>query len=212
MTTLRNADDARSTPASSGRPRLRAMADTAGVETCTIGGWEICVTNHGMSSSASEDALSASLGLKLPTMVFPSSSLTLTRPTGGPLSLSFCAADALADVGPADPGVRVRAASAWEGKSERTDVAVSKLEDGGGDWTFTTGYAGTLKNASESEGETTQEIEYEMLKDTSVPIRFFGETVLFEDELDDNGVASYKVRIVRFVTRLLPSNVRVVPD
>lgn len=162
----------------------------------SIGGWEVSVINRGISSTASEEDLSASLSLNLPTMVFATSSLSLARPHGA--TLSFCARDALADVGAADDRIRVRAAGVWGERAAKSGVAVEKLAGAHArDWTFTTEYAGTLEKAEEvAEGGEREEIDYDVLKDTSVPIEFFGETLLFEDELDDNGVASYRVRIV----------------
>lgn len=40
-------------------------------------------------------------------------------------------------------------------------------------------------------------IDYEALKDTSIPIDAYDEVDLFESELDDSGTSKYDVRIVR---------------
>lgn len=45
-----------------------------------------------------------------------------------------------------------------------------------------------------------QPIDYAELRDTTLPILFSAQTILFEDELDDNGTASYRIRM-----RVMPS-------
>lgn len=44
-------------------------------------------------------------------------------------------------------------------------------------------------------GTSVAGIDYDALRNTDIPILFASQVILFEDELDDNGIASYKVRI-----------------
>lgn len=163
-----------------------------------LGGWAIRTLNGSIASTENEERLAADLNLKLPTMIFDSSVLELRRLSSN-FSLSFNAHDALAGVGPADPSIQVRAAANWEGKSDRTDVGITKLRNAS-DWTFTTKYAGTftgsVRYAPNDRSSELVEIDYDALRNVDIPIRLFSEVILFEDELDDNGTASYKVRIV----------------
>ncbi|KAI9183439.1 Tap42 interacting protein [Blastocladiella emersonii ATCC 22665] len=65
------------------------------------------------------------------------------------------------------------------------------------DWTFSTDYVGDV--ASGTVERTDQEIPLDKLR-VREPILFFDENVLFEDELGDNGVSKYSIKI-----RVMPS-------
>ncbi|KAK4531789.1 hypothetical protein CCYA_CCYA09G2646 [Cyanidiococcus yangmingshanensis] len=111
--------------------------------------------------------------------------------------LRFNAVDALEAVrpAPAEP-VQVRDASTWqqqESRVVRTPLLVST------DWTFTTTYAGTLigrlppdrwRNVPVADGLPISELQRQDL-----PVAFYTELVLFEDELDDQGVSRYTVKL-----------------
>lgn len=138
--------------------------------------------------------------------------------------LVFSAVDALRMVGDADPNIKVKAAVKWGEKTDRDDVEITTI-DKASDWTFSTRYPGTvtasqnpidqlsptwepmsqhLHIAPGSPRQNPQSalvpIDYDVLRNTELPILFSSEVILFEDELDDNGVASFKVRI-----RVMPS-------
>ena len=65
------------------------------------------------------------------------------------------------------------------------------------DWSYTTDYRGTLSPSSTKFAPSTTGIPIELLKRPD-PIRFFEEVVLYESELDDNGISmlSCKVRVM----------------
>ena len=68
------------------------------------------------------------------------------------------------------------------------------------DWTFTpTNYRGSLIEENDSPGliveSTQQKIDYERLK-IQEKILFYDEIILYEDELDDNGVSKLSLKIV----------------
>lgn len=163
----------------------------------SIGEWDVLAATAPMAGSVELDTLGDALGgLKPPSMVFTRSHLTLRR---GPFELAFRASDALAGVGAHDPSVQVRAARKWAEHAARAPVELSAGPPSSSrDWTYTTRYAGSLKGAAEAPGA--EVIDMRALRDASRPIRFFATVPLFDDELDDNGAASYRIRIVR-VTR-----------
>jgi type 2A phosphatase activator TIP41 len=136
-------------------------------------------------------------------MLFVSNSLCLTRQRrdqqhhASEAVLTFHAIDALEKVQPApvEP-VQVRSASAWQQQSSR--VARTPLQVPN-DWTFTTTYTGTLsdrlrssrwKIVPVSEGLPTSE-----LQKRDIPVVFYTDLVLFEDELDDQGISRYSVKL-----------------
>ena len=67
------------------------------------------------------------------------------------------------------------------------------------DWSYTTDYKGTITKGKPFEGqqENAEAIPIELLKRPD-PILFFEEVVLFESELDDNGISvlSCKLRVM----------------
>jgi type 2A phosphatase activator TIP41 len=67
------------------------------------------------------------------------------------------------------------------------------------DWSYTTDYKGTVTKGKpfEAQKENTEPIPIELLKRPD-PILFFEEVVLFESELDDNGISvlSCKLRVM----------------
>lgn len=167
-------------------------ATEANTQSVEIGGWNVSATTCAMATSTELEALSSSLyGLKPPSMVFLRSHLTLSN---GSFTLSFNARDALALVGELDASIKVRAASAWAAHAARAGVELSEPPDTH-DWTYTTSYAGTSCGAVETTANMGMDME--ALRDASLPIRFFASVPLFDDELDDNGAASYRVRVVR---------------
>lgn len=155
-----------------------------------ISGWTITSQQSEIASTVLEDTISKELGIKLPGMLFADTNLTLKYHTND-FTLSFTAYEALRGVGPADPSIRVRAAEHWHGRTEREDVTIGELPNAS-DWTFTTRYTGTHPQREIVGGGA---IDYEALRDTSLPILYSAAIILFEDELDDNGSASFKVRI-----------------
>jgi len=158
---------------------------------------------------------------------------TSILPSAKPLrSLVFKAEDALALVGPADPHLSVQAAETWKRHKSRPDVM--QLENPS-DWTFTSPYQGTLTGFHDSvqeEHPTTDEsldrlpsvdvasighdpltihpsslleINMQLCKRTDIPILFYSEVMLYEDELDDHGAvqASIRVRVMESFVLIL---------
>jgi type 2A phosphatase activator TIP41 len=65
------------------------------------------------------------------------------------------------------------------------------------DWSYTTDYNGTITKGKAFEAGSTEPIPIELLKRPD-PILFFEEVVLYESELDDNGISvlSCKLRVM----------------
>lgn len=199
-----------------------------GGEGVDIRGWTIRTVQKPIVSSTVEEELSQELGIKLPGMLFEKNSLQLCFDHEGPITeeverndpvyafeLSFDAVDALKMVGEADPNIKVKAAECWDSKTDRDDVEITMIERAS-DWTFSTRYPGTVSvlgkryddltptwipgKDGEEGASSPMEIDYDALRNTDLPILYSSQVLLFEDELDDNGTASYKVRI-----RVMPS-------
>jgi type 2A phosphatase activator TIP41 len=177
----------------------RLLGSGEGIDLC---GWEIRGHNGPILSSPREADLANELRIRLPGMIFGDSIVSLTHAQAR-FSLRFGACEALRGVGPADPNIQVRAAQVWATRKGSKDFPV--LENPS-DWTFTTRYPGTVEMPLETpelpRGAGTRDglvsIDYEVLRNTDIPILYFSDVLLFEDELDDNGTASYRVRMVRF--------------
>lgn len=163
-------------------------------EEIELNGWNVTSTTSTIAGIAEEEALSSELGIKLPGMLFLRNELLVEKSSS--FSLRFKTLDALRGIGKVNPEIQVAAAERWKNARDRTDIEVGLVESAS-DWTFTTEYNGTLNS---SLVPTEKSIDYDLLRDTTLPIRFSSSVILFEDELDDNGISSYKVRI-----RVMPS-------
>lgn len=174
-------------------------------------GWRFTSRNGPILSSAREANVSSDLDIKLPAMLFDDNYLEIKHERSH-FQLSFCARAALRHVGRADPTIQVKAANSWRDRPYRSKAGI--LENAS-DWTFTTHYPGTtlfVSSIQQQSSKTTdifsskhsrdtskQYIDYASLRNVDVPILFFKDMILFEDELDDNGVSIYRVRIVSFI-------------
>lgn len=173
-------------------------------------GWTARAVTGPILASGAAEQLEGQLAIKLPGMVFGDSNLSLVHgPTG--VRVSFRPLGALSAIGKADPSIRVAAAEKWKERVERSEFSIL---EGASDWTFTSTYIGDVERcdtradgrASEAENAclpvefherpNAATINYDSLRDTSIPILHYKEVILFEDELDDNGTSSYRVRLV----------------
>jgi type 2A phosphatase activator TIP41 len=183
--------------ASSAAPKL--LGEGEGID---LNRWEMRAFNGPIVSSLREAELAKELNIRLPGMLFGDSTVSLVH-TPSRFALSFTARDALREVGPADPAVQVRAAQVWARRKNSNDFPA--LENPS-DWTFTTKYSGTVTlspgtpeafQGCETLCDRLAQIDYDVLRNTDIPILYFTDVLLFEDELDDNGTASFRVRMVR---------------
>merc|ERR1712241_401175 len=133
----------------------------------------------------------------LPDMLFAKNGLSLQHKKG--FGVRFCPIEALKTVNAKEDLVHVAMSKEWlEARSDHADInKIAKRYD----WTFTpSNYKGTLSSeepCSNSPSSTVvalsnEKIDYEKLK-VQEKILFFDEIILYEDELDDNGVAKLSV-------------------
>ncbi|KAI9224637.1 TIP41-like family-domain-containing protein [Blastocladiella britannica] len=165
----------------------------------------------------------------MPEMYFGTNMLTVSQPASG-FVLEFSAKQALAEVEVGPDSVRwkevkVAAAGIWSRRLEqrRAARALSHSDSALGsiaptdddqaafgvhpdditttpkpfDWTYSTSYRGTVRGLTPA--PTSAEIPMAKLRQRE-PILFYADNVLYEDELGDNGIAKYSVKI-----RAMPS-------
>ncbi|RYP92680.1 hypothetical protein DL770_001193 [Monosporascus sp. CRB-9-2] len=160
--------------------------------------------------------LEASLGIPVPEMIFGDNAVRVTHePTGW--AVEFNARDALDAVDKTGANMlQVAHARSWTASRENGE-AVGAV---GGrfevvrpfDWSYSTTYRGTVV-AGVGEGEekkkefayseeATRPIPLDLLRRRD-PILFFDEVVLYESELDDNGVSALSVKVRVHERRML---------
>ncbi|KXH68628.1 hypothetical protein CSAL01_06995 [Colletotrichum salicis] len=174
-----------------------------------------CVASRKLpiSKAGPIDDMTASLGIPVPEMIFGDNLVSVSHvPTGW--SIAFNAYDALDAVDKTDKKMlQVAYARDWSSSREKTSAGIKEVVKPY-DWSYSTEYRGTLEEPSGSAGAagaqqgeagenknkleetTTRMIPLELLKRRD-PILFFDDVVLFESELDDNGISivSVKVRV-----------------
>lgn len=134
-----------------------------------------------------------------PDMTFARNSLSVVHVRG--FGIEFTCVEALKGVKKEVEGdqLQVGVAEAW--KEARSDCSYSKRVLNKFDWTFCTGYSGTLIKDSHGNSlvseSTNEKIDIEKLKEKT-EIKYFECIDLFEDELADHGVAQLNVKIVSY--------------
>ncbi|SPO02800.1 related to TIP41 - negatively regulates the TOR signaling pathway [Cephalotrichum gorgonifer] len=141
--------------------------------------------------------MSKRLGIPVPEMIFGDNLVLLRHaPTGW--TLAFNAFDALDAVGKdASNMLQVAYAQEWASSRDNVKEVVNPF-----DWSYSSTYDGTLAPGSASFAPTERAIPLELLKRRD-PILFFDEVVLYESELDDNGISLYSVKVRLHEKRML---------
>jgi len=164
--------------------------------------WKIRTSKSSIMTKEQENIIERALDLpNLPDMLFVKNGLSLQHNKG--FGVRFCPIEALKTVNAKEDLVHVAMSKEWlEARSDHADInKIAKRYD----WTFTpSNYKGCLLN--ENSGKlglevslTEEKIDYERLK-VQEKIVFFDEIILYEDELDDNGIAKLSIKI-----RAMPS-------
>ena len=130
-------------------------------------------------------------------MLFVKNGLSLQHNKG--FGVRFCPIEALKTVNAKEDLVHVAMSKEWlEARSDHADInKIAKRYD----WTYTpSNYKGCLLNENSGKSGlevslTEEKIDYERLK-VQERIVFFDEIILYEDELDDNGIAKLSIKIV----------------
>jgi len=185
-------------------PAIKALCAEGGA--VLEGGRGVCL--HGWCIRTQKDNILGADGIAqyeedlkashLPEMVFGGSRLDITHEESG-IALSFGAKDALKGwQAEGLPPLHVQLAGEWQNAREQTmPEDLTRVEY---DWTFTTGYTGSVatRGGEEAAWEACEGgIDRARLMRRD-PILFFDEMVLYESELDDNGISqcSLKVRVM----------------
>ncbi|KAL7578772.1 hypothetical protein ACA910_015999 [Epithemia clementina (nom. ined.)] len=149
--------------------------------------------------------------LNLPEMVFPTAHVALE---GHGFWLSWDVLDAMEDWARAHSEIPVNSRESHKGVSvlkskdaklwEKKQAAIKNESSTNSsvfhyDWTYSTPFAGKMEGGEWVELDESG-MRLELLTDTSIPILFFDEITLFEDDLHDNGQVLFTVKI-----RVMPS-------
>lgn len=148
-----------------------------------------------ISKSGPIDDMSKKLGIPVPEMIFGDNLVSITHVPSG-WSIAFNAFDGLDAVDKTDRNMlQVAYAKDWSATREKTSAGIKEIVKPY-DWSYSTTYAGTLSPGSKAFEKTDKEIPLELLKRKD-PILFFDDVMLYESELDDNGISvlSVKVRV-----------------
>ena len=148
--------------------------------------------------------ISGSLELPhLPDMLFPRNGLSLQHKLG--FGIRFDPVEALQTVNATEDLVHVAMSKEWlEARADHANInKIAKPYD----WTFTpSNYKGSLQSSEDNAAllvtTTDERIDYEKLK-VQEKILFFDEIILYEDELDDNGIAKLSLKIVSFTHHIV---------
>ncbi|KAL7798413.1 TIP41 domain-containing protein [Trichoderma ceciliae] len=147
-----------------------------------------------ISKSAAIDGLEKKLGIPVPEMIFGDNVVSITH-TPSNWTLHFNTTDALDAVDKTDKNMlRVAYARDWESTREETTQKIREVVKPY-DWSYSTTYRGTVEGSPDLNfGPTQKHIPIELLKRRD-PILFFDEVVLYESELDDNGISLYSAKL-----------------
>lgn len=118
-------------------------------------------------------------------------------------TLEFNTSDALDAVDKTDKNMlRVAYARDWESTREGTTQSIKEVVKPY-DWSYSTTYCGTVRGSPELSFQPTEkQIPIELLKRRD-PMLFFDEVVLYESELDDNGISLYSAKLRVHEKRML---------
>ncbi|KAF8856630.1 TIP41-domain-containing protein [Acephala macrosclerotiorum] len=161
-------------------------------------GFKISARKLPISKSGPIDEMSHKLGIPVPEMIFGDNMVSIEHLASG-WRLEFNAFDALDRVDKTDKNMlKVAYSQEWSSSREKTHEGIKEIVKPF-DWSYTTDYKGTITKGKDFEllGEGADPIPVELLKRPD-PILFYEEVVLYESELDDNGISilSCKVRVM----------------
>lgn len=188
-------------------PFPHPSALSAATKTHTQSNFRIATRKLPISKAGPIDDLTARIGIPVPEMIFGDNLVAVSHiPTGW--TLEFNAPDALDAVDKTDKHVlKVAYARDWESTREGTTKGIKEVVKPY-DWSYSTAYDGTLRPgklpAEEAalKATTERQIPIELLKRRD-PILFFDEVVLYESELDDNGISIYSAKLRVHEKRML---------
>ncbi|CZT06855.1 related to TIP41-negatively regulates the TOR signaling pathway [Rhynchosporium graminicola] len=161
-------------------------------------GFKISARKLPISKSGPIDEMTKKLKIPVPEMIFGDNMVSIEHEASG-WRLEFNAYDALDQVDKTDKNMlKVAYSQEWSSSREKTHEGIKEVVKPF-DWSYTTSYKGTVTQGKQfdSRQENVEPIPIELLKRPD-PILFFEEVVLYESELDDNGISilSCKLRVM----------------
>ncbi|KAG5980055.1 hypothetical protein E4U55_004438 [Claviceps digitariae] len=180
------------------------MALAAATKTHTQGAFTISTRKLPISKAAAIDALTEKLGIPVPEMIFGDNLVSIAHPPSG-WTLAFTTPDALDAVDKTDKHMlKVAYARDWESTRESQ---TRKIKDAVKpyDWSYSTTYTGTLTTTVPEltlAPSPEAKLPMELLKRRD-PILFYDDVVLYESELDDNGISMYSAKVRVHEERML---------
>ena len=166
-----------------------------------------------ISKSGPIDEMSAKLGIPVPEMIFGDNEVRVAHEPSG-WSISFNAFDALDLVDKTGRDMlQVAYAGEWSQSREKTSAGIKEVVRPF-DWSYSTSYKGSVSPGSAGGGGPGGErgkldlqpgstpIPLELLKRRD-PILFNDEVILYESELDDNGISMLSVKFRVMEQRML---------
>ncbi|RDW59654.1 TOR signaling pathway protein TipA-like protein [Coleophoma cylindrospora] len=159
-------------------------------------GFKISARKLPISKSGPIDKMTEKLGIPVPEMIFGDNMVSIEHLESG-WHLEFNAFDALDRVDKTDKNMlKVAYSSEWTKSRENTHDGIKEVVKPF-DWSYSTDYKGTIVRGKDFTEDESEPIPIALLKRQD-PILFFEEVVLYESELDDNGVSilSCKLRVM----------------
>lgn len=155
-----------------------------------------------ISKAGAIDAMTDRIGIPMPEMIFGDNLVRVVHAPSG-WSVAFNTPDALDALDKTDRHMlKVAYARDWESTREGTTHKIKEVVKPY-DWSYSTTYCGTVARDSAPSFQPTQrQIPIELLKRRD-PILFFDEVVLYESELDDNGISIYSAKLRVHEKRML---------
>ncbi|KAF2864410.1 TIP41-domain-containing protein [Piedraia hortae CBS 480.64] len=169
------------------------------------GTWRVSTRKRPILKAQPIEELSKEIGIPIPEMIFGDNYIEIVhKPTGW--KLEFNARDALDRVSKTDKGM-LQVAVAEEWKKERSHKDEVRTVVKPFDWSYSTDYKGTTisgqaKGSWMPSNQTEHPIRIDLLSRPD-PILFFDTVDLYEDELADNGIALFSIKVRVMPERLL---------
>lgn len=183
-------------------PFPKPQALSAATKTHSQNRFRIATRKLPISKAGVIDELTDSIGIPMPEMIFGDNMVSLTHAPSG-WSIAFNTPDALDGVDKTEKHMlKVAYARDWESTRENTTQKIREVVKPY-DWSYSTFYRGTVDAEQTPEFRPTdKQIPLELLKRRD-PILFFDEVVLYESELDDNGISMFSAKLRVHEKRML---------
>ncbi|THV46197.1 hypothetical protein BGAL_0407g00100 [Botrytis galanthina] len=179
---------------------MPSAADTATVSHIQKG-FKISARKLPISKSGPIDQMSEKLGIPVPEMIFGDNMVAIEHVASG-WRMEFNAYDALDRVDKTDKNMlKVAYSKEWSSSREKTHEGIKEIVKPF-DWSYTTDYKGTITNGKLFALDNSDPIPIALLKRQD-PILFFEEVVLYESELDDNGISVFSCKLRVMPDRML---------